>query len=128
MRKTLFERMTDLAREGGYRHPPRRLQVSRHAGFVGINTSLPTDRPKVNVMRPGPWGNPFMIGRDGARGECVSNFESWLKTQYELVNERHMLRGRDLLCCCGPHEACHGDVWLRVANMTRDELFDWMLS
>lgn len=79
-------------------------------------------------MRPSPWGNPFVVGINGARGQCVDQFEIWLKTQYQLLNERWRLRGRALECCCHDNERCHGDVWCKVADMTADELLDWMLG
>lgn len=111
-----------------YSREPRRLALSRHRAHVGASIALPTDRPKINVMRPGPWGNPFHIGRDGSREAVCLKFENWLKEQYELLAERHRLRGHDLLCICQEGEPCHGNVWLRVAGMKRDELFDWMLD
>lgn len=88
---------------------------------------LPTDREIVDIMRPSPWGNPFTVATFG-RGECIDRFEAWLKTQYALLNERWRLRGRSLRCCCRREARCHGDVWCRVADMTADELMDWMLD
>jgi len=102
-----------------------RFTPSRYSATI---SRLPTDREIVNIMRPGPWGNPFKIGRDGARGECCDKFETWLKRQYALLNERWRLRGRSLRCCCKERERCHGDTWCRVADMTADELFEWMLT
>jgi hypothetical protein len=102
-----------------------RYTGSRHSGW---SARLPTDREIINIMRPGPWGNPFRVGVHGGRGECCDKFESWLKSQYELLCERWRLRGKALRCCCHERERCHGDTWCRVADMTADDLFDWMLD
>lgn len=70
----------------------------------------------VYCGRPGPWGNPFRIGKDGNRAEVVAKFREWLMAQPDLVAKaRAELRGRDLVCWCAPL-ACHCDVLAEVAN------------
>lgn len=32
----------------------------------------------VYIGRPGPYGNPFTIGRDGNRKEVIDKYEEWL--------------------------------------------------
>ena len=73
----------------------------------------------VNIMRPGPWGNPFEIGTHGDRAEVVRRYRSWLWSRLQAdpafsarVRDLH---GRDLCCCCAP-AACHGDVLARAAE------------
>ena len=39
--------------------PPRRIRLSRARGW-----RLPENA--VNVARPGPWGNPFVVGKKRA--------------------------------------------------------------
>jgi len=70
----------------------------------------------VYIGRPGKWGNPFQMGRDGSRAEVVEKFSAYIGTRPELqaVIKRE-LRGKDLVCWCAP-AACHGDVLHRVAN------------
>jgi hypothetical protein len=71
----------------------------------------------VYVGRPGKWGNPFKIGRDGNRDEVIALFEEWI-TQGDgryLLDDLAELRGRDLACWCAP-DPCHADVLLRLAN------------
>jgi hypothetical protein len=68
-----------------------------------------------------PLGNPFRIGTDGSRDECIAHYRSWLA---QRIRERdrsvlaelarlHALASRDegvtLLCFCRP-EPCHADV------------------
>ena len=31
----------------------------------------------VNVGRPGPWGNPYQVGRDGSRLDVVTRHREW---------------------------------------------------
>jgi hypothetical protein len=67
----------------------------------------------VNIMRPGPWGNPFPekeFGRDG----CISLYEHWLFENPGLVaTMRIELANKDLVCCCWPKQ-CHGNVIMRI--------------
>ena len=65
--------------------------------------------------RPSPLGNPFVIGRDGARDDVCDKFEAWLPTQQKLMTMLPGLAGRDLVCFCAPLR-CHCDTALRLAN------------
>jgi hypothetical protein len=69
----------------------------------------------VYVGRPSPWGNPFVIGRDGTREEVIEKYRVWLPTQKVLMRNLHHLAGKDLICWCAP-QACHADVLLELAN------------
>lgn len=72
----------------------------------------------VYVGRPGPFGNPFVVGRDGTRSEVVERFRCWiaLPAQAALMDRaRRELRGMVLGCWCSPL-ACHGDVLAEVAE------------
>jgi len=81
-----------------------------------------------------PWnfGNPFRVGRDGIRGECVEMFRTWLETgdaqgspdatperRQWILDNIHTLRGKRLGCFCKPR-ACHGDVLADLADNTGD--------
>lgn len=70
----------------------------------------------VYIGRPGKWGNPFTIGRDGSREEVIARYADWLDGM--IHNGRlnpEELQGKDLVCWCAPL-ACHGDVLLELAN------------
>lgn len=72
----------------------------------------------VYVGRPTRWGNPFKVGRDGARGVCVDLYRAWIMDPEQAnlrVAARRDLAGKDLVCWCAP-EACHADVLLEIAN------------
>ena len=94
------------------------LRRSPHTLYIG--------RPRSGD----PWnfGNPFIVGRDGARGECVPKFEQWLRTGANfgcpdatdarrawILDHLADLRGQTLGCFCKP-AACHGDVLARLAQ------------
>ena len=73
----------------------------------------------VNIMRGGPWGNPFEIGKDGTREEVVEKHKRWLweriKSDPEFCERLMELDGKDLCCCCAP-KACHGDTLAKAAR------------
>ncbi len=70
----------------------------------------------VYIGRPSKWGNPFVIGKDGDRGEVIAKYRAWLLTNPELLaSAKQELAGKDLLCFCAP-AACHGDVLLNIVN------------
>lgn len=70
------------------------------------------------IGRPGKWGNPFVIGRDGTRDEVVRKYRDYILNSPSLIAALPELRGRDLVCWCAPC-ACHGDVLLELANRRR---------
>lgn len=72
-------------------------------------------RYDVYIDRPSRWGNPFVIGRDGTRGQVVERYEQWLLAQPQMLAALGELAGQILGCWCAPH-ACHGDVLARLAN------------
>jgi hypothetical protein len=75
----------------------------------------------VSIMRPGPFGNPFVltdVNDDCKRDECIDKFAKYffakLDKDKQFRNSVLELRGKTLGCCCKP-KACHGDViawWL----------------
>jgi len=75
----------------------------------------------VYIGRPGRWGNPFVIGRDGTREDVISKFEEWLlgarvapngQRRPSLEEAKRELSGKRLGCYCAP-KPCHGDI-LRI--------------
>jgi hypothetical protein len=84
----------------------------------------------VYIGRPGkgktaaecPWGNPFVIGRDGDRDEVIAKYAAWIQTQPLLLARRGELRGKRLGCFCRPPEGfrgrvlCHGQILAGLAD------------
>jgi len=69
----------------------------------------------VRICRPGQWGNPFHIGRDGTREEVIEKYRKWILTQFNLLTQIHILKGKRLGCVCAPL-ACHGDVLVELVE------------
>ena len=69
----------------------------------------------VFIGRPGPYGNPFIIGKHGTRQEVIDAYEDMLLRSGKIMQIRRELKGKDLACFCAPLP-CHGDVLLRYAN------------
>ncbi len=70
----------------------------------------------VYIGRPGPFGNPFEIGKDGTREEVVEKYAEWVLTQPELLAIiKTELKGKVLACWCAP-KLCHGDILVELAN------------
>jgi len=71
----------------------------------------------VYIGRPGPFGNPYVIGMDGTRDEVIEKFEVYVRNNEELMAKiRRELPGKVLGCWCGPGKRCHGEVLLRIAE------------
>ena len=64
----------------------------------------------------GPWGNPFVVGRDGSRMDCIRKHREWLPSQPQLMARLGELSGRRLGCWCKPGKACHGDTLAELAD------------
>lgn len=69
----------------------------------------------VYIGRPSKWGNPYQIGKDGTREECIRKYKAWLLLQNVLLQDLQDLRGKTLGCWCSPLP-CHGDVLVELAN------------
>jgi hypothetical protein len=94
----------------------RRLLVSPHVQLGAPHAvHCKRERHHVYIGRPSQWGNPFIVGEHGTRGECIELYESWLLQHDELMAALPLLRGKVLGCWCAPR-ACHGDVLVRLAN------------
>jgi uracil-DNA glycosylase len=74
----------------------------------------------VYCGRGSPYGNPFVVGRDGNRDEVCNRFEAEILPTLDVSG----LRGKDLVCFCAPLR-CHCDAILRKANMT-EEITRWL--
>lgn len=73
-------------------------------------------RYDIDIRRPGLWGNPFTIGKDGTRAEVIKKYEEWVTTSPEAEHLRAKLptlQGKTLGCCCKP-KPCHGDVLVKL--------------
>jgi len=65
---------------------------------------IPADATYIG--RGSPWGNPFVIGRDGNRNEVVAKYAAWVLTQPQLLARLHGPGGPDPAGCFSPHPHC----------------------
>lgn len=120
---------------------PVRLRLSSRKGFDLQAHSLATNGlPAVNVARPGRLGNPFVVGVDGSRFECVGLYVLMLNGMFSLrpdctvlhnaranaLGFMPKLRGFNIACKCalpkpGRHDVCHAAILLSIANRTDDK-------
>lgn len=70
----------------------------------------------IYIGRGSPWGNPFVIGRDGNRNEVCDKFEQRILPNLDLTK----LIGHDLICYCKPAR-CHGDSILNRLKELQNE-------
>ena len=82
----------------------------------------------VKIDRATRWGNPFVIGKDGTREECIekyrrfvtgdakTNREDVLASREQVAAHIGDLKGKNLACWCPMGGPCHADVLLRLAN------------
>ena len=69
----------------------------------------------VYIGRPSKWGNPFVIGKDGTRGEVIEKYRRWILNQPELMKSLVELKNKTLGCWCDP-SPCHGEVLIELSN------------
>jgi len=69
----------------------------------------------VYIGRPGPWGNPFMVGDDGSRRQVIEKYEEWVRSKPEMMQMIPHLKGKVLGCWCYP-KSCHGDVLVQLVE------------
>lgn len=77
------------------------------------------------------WGNPFVVGVDGTREQCIAKYKRALLRDSERMARLSELRGKRIACHCkasetssAPDKACHGDVLADlVNNLNKRSLF-----
>lgn len=79
--------------------------------------NVKTDDYDIYIGRPSKWGNPFKVGADGTRKECIEKYRKWLQEpeQKHLLESLDTLENKVLGCHCKP-QACHGDVLIDLVS------------
>lgn len=87
----------------------------------------------IYVGRGSKWGNPFVVGIDGPREECLRLYVGLIggylcisKSPEHIARQEWAhaatcdaakeLKGKDLVCWCPLDKLCHADVLLVLAN------------
>lgn len=82
------------------------------------------------------WGNPYVVGEHGSRGECVQLYREWIcrGEGRRLLSELGELEGETLVCFCAPKGGvthldhapdqwiCHGQVLLALLAHRRQKI------
>jgi hypothetical protein len=73
--------------------------------------NIKNEKCDVYIGRGSKWGNKFVIGKDGNRGEVIEKYREWITVGEgrKLLSELRELGGKKLGCYCAPLE-CHGHV------------------
>lgn len=58
------------------------------------------------------WHNPFSLIKYG-RTKCIKEYEEYILSNEELLNDLYELNGKILGCWCKP-ESCHGDILIKL--------------
>lgn len=76
----------------------------------------------IYIGRPGKWGNPFVIGKDGTREEVITKYREYVLKNPHLLSSLHELEGKILGCWCYP-KPCHGEVLLELMGKVKRKPF-----
>jgi hypothetical protein len=68
------------------------------------------------IGRGSPWGNPFVIGKDGSREVVCAKYLKYLLENERLLAMLPTLKGKRLGCYCAP-KLCHGDIIIHVMRL-----------
>lgn len=70
----------------------------------------------VYIGRPGPFGNPFIVGLHGDRETVINLFRQKVESDPDLKRAiKLQCTGKILGCYCVP-KSCHGDVIKEICN------------
>ena len=73
-------------------------------------------RQAIKVDRSSPWGNPFILGKDGDRDDVCDLFEQYAKWRLTIQPSwLRPLKGKYLACWCAPLR-CHAETLRRLSN------------
>jgi hypothetical protein len=87
-------------------------------------SATPAPPGAVSVARGSPWGNPFVVGRDGDRNEVCGKYEVYARER--LAREPAWLEGlrgaTGLICWCKDRPdsrvRCHAETLARLLEET----------
>lgn len=90
-----------------------------------IVVNIKYSRCDIRCGRPGPWGNPYRIGKDGDRNTVIVKFERHTRNRIAKgaikLKEIAELSGKRLGCYCAP-KPCHANVLAKLADSAKNAL------
>jgi hypothetical protein len=94
-------------------------RLAKYRKVIGTTTIVNIRHIKacdVYCGRPGPFGNPYVIGRDGTREEVLILYGIYLKKNKHLIRQaKRELVGKVCGCYCVP-EPCHVEILIGCAE------------
>jgi len=79
----------------------------------------------IYIGRPGPLGNPFIVGRNGSLDEVMEKYEKYLPSgiksskkmaeAFERIKKAAKEGDVNLICWCVPKK-CHGNIIKRMVE------------
>ena len=85
----------------------------------------------IYIGRPGPLGNPFIVGRNGSLDEVMKKCERHLSlgiksdkkmaAAFERIKEAAKKGDVSLICWCAP-KRCHGNIIKRMVEEANAEI------
>ena len=77
----------------------------------------------IYIGRPGPFGNPFFIGKNGTREEVIKQHMEWAREQLKRnpgwLNP--LINATDIICWCSP-EPCHGENYQILVEEIKNQV------
>ena len=68
---------------------------------------------KKGTWKESVFANPFLVGKDGNREQCLKKYEKHVRSSPEIWRELPNLKGKVLGCWCHP-KPCHGDILIKL--------------
>ena len=109
--------------QGTHGSSPRKASGTRRVALDDVPHPASWTKDLVYVGRghrgkglpPSIWGNPFKVKGEG-RQQAVENFREYMANNAELREQLPALRGKTLVCHCGPEDRCHADVLVSLVE------------
>lgn len=79
-----------------------------------------TKKYDIYVGRGSKWGNPYshIYGKGiycSNRSIAIKKYEEYIKSNKELLESLHELKGKVLGCYCSP-KRCHGEILIKLVE------------
>ena len=82
-------------------------------GRLWITDPITKER-EVFIYKSSIFANPFKVGKDGTTEECINLYKQHLYSNLELLEQLHVLKGKNLGCFCNNNSLCHNDILLEL--------------
>lgn len=60
------------------------------------------------------WGNPFKVGKHGTIEQVLEEYETYIRSQQDLMDSLTELKDKILICWCNDDSPCHADILIKL--------------